>query len=157
MNRTDALRKLMKKQTQAIAARWQYRITGKLTHSASETEPWTAGLMTLTREHRSTGAVAWSQRNTTPTVPRSAAPPLPVQTNSPRAGPPLTASRTFSAGATRAPRAATARASASPTAKQSNSPTCTTPPRSNAATRVAPTARNPHPEPGRAVPGRKAP
>jgi hypothetical protein len=57
MNRTDALKKLMKKQTQAIAARWQYRITGKLTHPASETEPWTAGIMTMTREHRSTGAV----------------------------------------------------------------------------------------------------
>ena len=57
MNRTDALRKLMKKQDPGIAARWLYRITGELTHPATEAEPWTAGRMTLTREHRSTGAV----------------------------------------------------------------------------------------------------
>ncbi len=57
MNRTNALKKLMKKQTPAIAARWIYQITGKLTHPATEAEPWTAGVMSLTREHRSTGAV----------------------------------------------------------------------------------------------------
>jgi hypothetical protein len=57
MNRTNALKKLMKKQTPAIAARWIYQITGRLTHPATEAEPWTAGVMSLTREHRSTGAV----------------------------------------------------------------------------------------------------
>ena len=57
MNRTDALRKLTAKQNPHIAARWIYRITGELTHPATEAEPWTAGRMTLTREHRSTGAV----------------------------------------------------------------------------------------------------
>ena len=57
MNRTDALRKLMEKQNPGIATRWQYRIAGELTHPATDTEPWTSGRMTLTREHRSTGAV----------------------------------------------------------------------------------------------------
>ena len=57
MNRTDALRKLMKKQDASLAARWQYRLAGELTHPATEAEPWTAGRMTLTREHRSTGAL----------------------------------------------------------------------------------------------------
>ena len=57
MNRTDALKKLMRKQDPGIAARWRYRISGELTHPATDAEPWTAGRMTLTREHRSTGAV----------------------------------------------------------------------------------------------------
>jgi hypothetical protein len=57
MNRTEALKKLMRKQDPGIAARWYYRITGELTHPATEAEPWTAGRMTLAREHRSTGAV----------------------------------------------------------------------------------------------------
>ena len=47
----------MQKQTAAIAARWVYKITGAVTHPATDAEPWTAGRMTLTREHRSTGAV----------------------------------------------------------------------------------------------------
>ena len=57
MNRTDALKKLMRKQDPGIAARWRYRISGELTHPATESEPWSAGRMTLTREHRVTGAV----------------------------------------------------------------------------------------------------
>ena len=44
MNRTDALKKLMRKQDPGIAARWQYRITGQLTHPATDgradDRPW---------------------------------------------------------------------------------------------------------------------
>jgi hypothetical protein len=57
MNRTEALRKLMAKQTASVAARWIYRLAGEITHPATEAEPWTCGRMTLTREHRTTGVV----------------------------------------------------------------------------------------------------